>query len=551
MKDKKSEASDSKFFRFLHKYWLYIVVVLAIVIVVLSSVNIYREEVLEIDPDVKYEEQNAISLASAPLDTLNPIISASEDTYYLTKLVYNGLFRYTDNLNVEGDLAESYSVDTEKAYIDIKLKDGIKWHDGSNFTAKDVKFTVNAIKSYGSGGIYYKNASKIYSVNVKDDLNLRIYFSNNYDCSLDDLTFPILPSSKYQSAGKLIKDKENFVPVGTGQYRYSSYNSLRELDLVPNETYHAERAQNNIKVKILPEKDISANMLEISAVTCYVDKSSQRKSLVSDKDLKMYDIVSNDVDFLVFNTLRPIFAEKNMRQAVCYAIDKEEILSDGYMDDGVLSDTIYYPGFLGTEEKGEAYKFSSSKALELLEKEGYKDEDSNGKLEDKDGKGISINILVNNDSASRVAAAKIMTENLRNIGFEVSTTAVARDEYTKLIEERNFDILVTGYEIEASYDLRQFFDGTNPWGYSNSEMLEKAREMNRLHSAEEYTDIYRELKEIMLEDAPYYSLCYKKMGLIGVKTFEAEQVPMFNDIYRNCNTWSWKTVIKDESEEDE
>lgn len=551
MKDNKSEFSDSKFFRFLQKYWLYIVMLLAVVIVVLSSVNIYREEVLDIDPDVKYEEQNSLSFASATLDTLNPIVSNSEDTYYLTKLIYNGLFRYTDNLNAEGDLVESYSVDTEKAYIDIKLKDGIKWHDGSDFTAKDVRFTINAIKSYGSEGIYYKNASKIYSVNVKDNLNLRIYFSNNYDCSLDDLTFPILPSSKYSSAGKLINDKENFAPVGTGQYKYSSYDSLRELALVPNEAYYGIKAQNSIQVKILPDKSVSPNMLEISSVTCYADKSSQRKSLVADKNLQMYDIVSNDVDFLVFNTSREIFASKNMRQAVCYSIDKEEILADGYMDDGVLSDTIYYPGFLGVEESGEAYKLSSSKALELLEKEGYKDEDLNGKLEDESGESISINILVNNDNANRIAAAKIMTENLRDIGFEVSTTSVPRDEYKKLIEEKNFDILITGYEIDASYDLRQFFDGTNSWGYSNDDMLEKAREMNRLHTAEEYTGIYKELKEIMMDEVPYYAICYKKMGLIGIETFEAEQLPMFNDIYRNCHTWSWKKVIKEDTEKGE
>lgn len=543
MKDNKSEL---KTFKFLQKYWLYIVIVLAVIIVALSSINIYREEVLEIDPDIKYEVQDTVYFASAPLDTLNPIVSKSEDTYYISKLMYNSLFEYTENLNVEGDLVESYSVDTEKAYIDIKLKEGVTWHDGSSLNAKDVSFTVNAIKAYGSEGLYYESAAKIYSVNVRDDLNLRIYFSNNYNCSLDDLTFPILPSSKYSSTSKLINDVDGFIPVGTGQYKYASYDSLRELSLSPNESYYGTKAANNITVKILPNKEWSSNMLEINSVTCYTDKSSQRKSLVADKELKMYDIVSNDVDFLVFNTSKGVFTSKEIRQAVGYAINKDKILEDAYMDDGVLSDTIYYPGFLGVAEDSKTYSFNSDKASELLAAEGYEDADLNGKIEGEDGENVNVVILVNNDNANRTAAAKIVAENLRSVGFEATINSVSKEEYDKLIEERNFDILVTGYEVEASYDLRQFFDGTNPWGYMDADMLEKARELERLHTAEEYMDIYSQLKKMMLEELPYYSLCYKKMGLVGIDTFEAEQLPMFNDIYKNCNTWSWKKVIKEE-----
>ena len=181
MKFNREDMSESKWFGFLQKYWLYIVVVIAVIIVAVSSINIYREEVLEIDPDVKMEEQNTLSFASAYIDTLNPIVSKSEDTYYISKLIYNSLFDYTADLNVEGELVESYTVDTEKAYVDITLRSGVTFHNGDALTARDISFTVNAIKSYGSEGIYYEKASKIDSVNVKDDRNVRIYFSDNYD----------------------------------------------------------------------------------------------------------------------------------------------------------------------------------------------------------------------------------------------------------------------------------------------------------------------------------------------------------------------------------
>ena len=74
------------------------------------------------------------------------------------------------------------------------------------------------------------------------------------------------------------------------------------------------------------------------------------------------------------------------------------------------------------------------------------------------------------------------------------------------------------------------------------------RELDRLHTSEEYTSIYAEIKDMLADEAQYYTLCYKKMGLIGVDTFEAKELPVFNDIFKNCNTWTWKKKITDDDE---
>ena len=280
-------------------------------------------------------------------------------------------------------------------------------------------------------------------------------------------------------------------------------------------------------------------MMEINNVTCYIDDTTERKSLVADKGFQMYDIVSNDVDFIVFNTSAEILSTKEMRQALCYAIDRDEVLNDGYMGDGVITDTIYYPNFLGVSDTGDVYSYDRDKAIELMAEQGYEDSDLNGKLENGDGEEVSLNILVNSDNANRLAAARIIEDNLESTGFSVTITSADWEEYTDLIERGEFDILVTGYEIEASYDLRGFFDGTNPWNYTNNDILQLVNELDRLHTSQEYTAAYETIKEALIDEIPYYSLCYRKMGLVGLSTFEADQLPMFNDIYRNCNTWSW------------
>ena len=143
MKFDKESVKESRPGNFFKKFWIPILAVIVVVAVVLSSVDIYQEEVLHIDPSVEYVNGDKLYFASSAIDTLNPIISDSEDTYYIAKLIYNSLFDYTDDFNVEEELVESYEVNTDRARIDITLKSGVKWHDGSELTAADVRFTVN------------------------------------------------------------------------------------------------------------------------------------------------------------------------------------------------------------------------------------------------------------------------------------------------------------------------------------------------------------------------------------------------------------------------
>ena len=84
----------------------------------------------------------------------------------------------------------------------------------------------------------------------------------------------------------------------------------------------------------------------------------------------------------------------------------------------------------------------------------------------------------------------------------------------------------------------------------NTEILSKVQELDRIHTAEEYKEVFKEINELMLEDATYSALCYKYMGMVCVNSFEMPQLPMFNDIYKNCYTWSWKKEIKTEKAED-
>lgn len=524
---------------FLKRTWIAILAIIIVVVAGVSSVEIYKEEVLNIDPDIETIESDTLFLSCVSLDTLNPIASQSEDVYYLSQLLYDSLFTFDENLNVIPELVEEYQVDTVKAKVTLKLKEGIQWHNGKKLQAKDVQFTVNAINAAGKKSVYYDKASKITYVGVKGDDEVEIYFRNNHNASLDDLTFPIVPSTQYGSPSAFAHAVNNFKPVGTGQYQYQSYNYLKHLRLKPNAEYFGEKAEKKIKVTILPEEDLAANMMEINSVTCYVDTTTERKSTVIDKDLTMYDITSNAVEFLVFNPSSKYGKDKHFRQAIAYAIDEENVLENGYMNDGVLTDTIYYPNFLGVPDVGTYYHYNMDEAQLLLDDLGYEDEDNNGVLEDQHGNVAELRLIVNRNNATRLAAARLIAGDLEDAGFKVDLQELKWSAYKTAIQKRAYDILVTGYTIEERYNLSSFFNGKNDWRYYNYSLYTKAIELEKLHMPDEYTQNYQELKELLIEELPYYCLCYKKAGLIGIQGFVAEALPMFNDHYRHIETWYW------------
>lgn len=532
--------------KFISKYWPWLLTALVLVAVIISSIKIYKEEVLNIDPDVEYTTKTTIRIPATKIDTLNPLISNSEDMYYISKLIYDSLFSYDENMAAKENLVESYKVNTDRAFVDIQLRDGVKWHNGRDLNANDVAFTISAIKAAGVKSPYYEKVRKINSCHVRGADSLSIYFNNNYNCSLDDLIFPIVPTGQYASASQFANARSGFKPLGTGKYMYKSYNSKKKMKLIPYEDFAGTPAENNLEVVILPEKNLAANMMDIEEVTCYIDDSPNRKSTANDKKYMVWDIPSNKTDFIAFNCYGLYTNLKEFRQAVAYGMDSDKILGSAYMEDGIQTDTIYFPNFLGVADTGDHYKFDEKKAREMLAKLGYKDINDDGLLEGSRGENITLEILVNKDNPMRNVAAKLIKKNLGKIGINSNISSLEEKEYERAIKGKKFNILITGYTFEAGYDLRSFFNGKNPWGYTDYPLNQKVLELDRLYSGAEYVSKFEDIKTAIIDELPYYPLCHKKMSLIGLPTLEAEQLPIFDDIYRNCDTWSWKVQVKKE-----
>src|SRR5690606_36440277 len=165
---------------------------------------------------------------------------------------------FDKNFQITNELAEDYSFE-EDNIVNIRLKDGVYWHDGEKLKAQDVAFTINAIKYANNettykkmwrefiGSYNYSNLNRIVSVKVIDDLNVEITFNNNVGNKLEILTFPIIPSHRFVDGVENARAyqralvEEDYIPIGTGPYKFVSYQKSKSIELVYNENYRKGR----------------------------------------------------------------------------------------------------------------------------------------------------------------------------------------------------------------------------------------------------------------------------------------------------------------------
>ena len=202
----------------------YIFILVVIVLIGLAVYMLYKDNTNK-KTDIGSEGTGIatspeINIGITGFDTINPVLSKSKDVQYLSKLIYRSLIKITPDFKVQNDLAEEWSKLNDTTYL-IKLKNNITWSDGSKFTAKDVKFTIDSIKNFKGDSIYKDNIKDILDVEIIDDYTIKINLDKAVPFFEYMLTFPILAADEYD--GGTLASKTD-VYVSTGDYTVSSVN---------------------------------------------------------------------------------------------------------------------------------------------------------------------------------------------------------------------------------------------------------------------------------------------------------------------------------------
>lgn len=445
-------------------------------------------------------KEELIVAQNADAKSLDPHMINDGPSLNVVTQLYDTLITKTKAGEFVPNLAESWEA-IDDLTLQFKLVKGVKFHNGEELKAKDVKFSLE--RALASPTVNYLFTS-IKSVDVVDDYTVNINMNYQYSAIYSNLAYTsavILNEKAVTEAGEDYGQK----PVGTGPYVFSGWQTGDSIDLIANEEYFKGAAPTKkVKYRSITENSSRSIALETGEVDIAFDIDPVDKEMILANDkLQLIDEESLSLTYIGFNMKKPPFDKPEVRQAINYAIDKESIVQTVLLGAGKVATAPMAPGVLMSNQELEGYAYNVEKAKELLKEAGLEN-------------GFKTSIWVN-DNPTRVRVAEIFQANMKEIGIEVEIDILEWGSYLDRTANGEHDMFVLAWTAttgDPDGALYAVFSGNssasagNKAFYSNdkvNELLEAGKEETE---TEKRKDIYYEAQALIVEDAPIAGLFY-------------------------------------------
>jgi len=445
---------------------------------------------------------------------LIPILASDNSSHEIAGMIFNGLVKYDKDINVVGDLAESWDISPDGLVITFHLRKGVKWHDGQPFTAEDVLYTYQVTIDPKTPTAYAGDFLKVKKAEVLDPYTFRVTYDKPFAPALMSWGAAIYP--KHLLAGKDISQSPlTRRPIGTGPYKFKEWVTGQKIVLVSNPDYFEGRPYTDgFIMRIIPDMatmflELRANGIDQMGLTP-LQYTRQTEAPLFRKNYNKYRYLSFSYTYLGYNLKSPLFIDKRVRQALAHAIDREAIISGVLLGLGKPATGPLKPGTWAYNPNVRTYPYDPQKARALLAEAGWKDTNGDGIL-DKDGRPFSFELISNQGNEVRGKCAEIIQENLAQIGIDVKIRILEWAAFVNdFINKRRFDATILGWTIPMDPDLYDVWHSSktrmeelNFISYANPEvdtLLEKGRST---FNQKERKRCYDRIQEILAEEQPY------------------------------------------------
>ena len=509
-----------------------VVVVLIIYTIFVITQNKKDEEAKSLDQTSTVSNiQTDLRLAIAGLDTINPITTNNRNVQDITKIIYDPLITLNEHYKLEYCLAEEIAKNDDYNYT-VKLRKGVLWEDKSALTANDVIFTIDRIKSLNC--IYSENLRHVIDLQYIDSNTLKIVLDQPVDFFEYNLTFPIMCEKYYEGEDFASSGK---VPIGTGMFRISEI-SDNVIKLVPNPYYwNTERKPMATEISINLYGTIGEvysafknGELDILSV-----KISDIETYIGNLGYNRVEYKSRDYDFLTINTQHELLSDVNVRKALSLFIDKNNVvagLGPGYV---VSNFSLDMGNWLYTKNLN--VETNVDLASQILEQDGWVYNNVWQKNIEGRNRRLEFSISVNEENLERVRAVENIKEQLANYGINVTIKYLSRNAYIDAINNKNYEVILTGITLGFNPSLRTFFGNDNIANYYNQEMLDLMNEASNTTDENVLYNNYNRIYDIYLDEVPYIGLYRNTDIIVSNQGLVSNLTANSFNIYHNIEKW--------------
>lgn len=476
--------------------------------------------------------------------TLDPITSNEMISLRLTELVFNGLVGINEKQEIVPELAEKWERSPDGRTYTFTLRKGVTWHqregeEAKNFTADDVVFTYKIMmhpRTITPLKVRYEFIERVEKI---DDYGVRFTLKRPILNALAKFSFKIIPKHGPGNSQYLTRD-DSFVqnPVGTGPYMLKGVTAEREIILAANDNYFKGRPHlDKIVAKPFADQNIMTQALMFNAIDMIVLVNPRDiPEIQGDKRFVLQPYNALSYSFFGYNVRNPLLADKRVRKAFTYAVNRQEMLDSFFNSQGTIISGPFAPGSWAYNLDVQPAPFDSQKAVSLLQEAGFS-RGADGFMQ-KNGQKLELSLKVPIEKESEAVKRVVLAfkNYLKNVGVDIKVEFKEWQAWKEdVFLEHDFDVIFASWVFDDSADISSLFHSgeigawkNNFGGYSSAEVDGLINESKLTLDHEKRRTINRKLHAILAEENPYtflwtltnYAGYHKKVRRVAIHPYK-------------------------------
>lgn len=494
-------------------------------------------------------------------DTINPILAplmvpGNPVNQDLGALVFDGLTAVDKMGQIVPSLALEWDVSEDGTTYDFHLRQDVVWHDGAPLTAADVAFTIQAMQDPGyQGDANLQDLWLNVTVYQVDDYTVRFTLEEPFPSFLYYTSIGLLPAHLLGSVPASELPSHPFSkerPVGTGRFMVETV-LPDQVVLVANPSYWGPKPMLD-KVAFWFYGDWEGLLEDYGQGIVHgfhPPRLEYLPTLIGMPSLELYSAQSAGYGTIYLNLTReslPFFQEKEVRQALLYALDRQALIDESLGGQAVIADSPILPMSWAHDPSVRQYRYDPERAIGLLDASGWQDTDADF-VRDKDDIELAFTLLTSDDP-NMVRMAEQLASQWQAVGVDTTIRSVSNEAQTTFVLNRNFDAALVEIVLSADPDpyplwhSTQAESGQNFSGFA-SEEADMILEAGRLTAdVEERAEQYRAFQHLFAEEVPSLLLYYPIYTYaVDAQVRQVQLSPLFHtsDRFRNVDQWYTET----------
>ena len=380
-------------------------------------------------------EGGVLNLAAYSPDTLNPLATEFSCVRDYLYLAYEGLFTVNSDLTVNGVLAESYTASEHNTLYEITLKKGVRFHDGSAFSSKDVVSTFEYIKMYETK---YANAlENVKTFRAKGDYKVEIVLNSSQANFITNLDFPILASGL--EAEDFTLPNKSYKMNGTGRYRYKKTNEYVNMIFEKNPDWHSDTKVYipQVNIRFVNNKDAIAYAFSSGETDMVTTEMGRWGEFTHSAKHNEYEVTTTQYAFVGINTVNTAFADVELRRTLASCIDKKNIVDSIMFSHAIVAETPITARTYFYRNDGEKTEYEKANVSQ---------------------RRLSTYILYNEESQRKENVAMYLKKALEEEGIKVELTKVDFETYLNKIKSGDYQLYIGEVDMKRDCDMRFMFN---------------------------------------------------------------------------------------------